>query len=204
MFEAAEIGHTTTPQRYNTLLPRLRTRLLEAHLALRGQKFPVILIISGADGAGKGELVQRLNEWLDPRGVSTDAFWTLSDEERERPEYWRFWRAMPGRGRVGIFFGSWYSQPIINRVYGEIKSSQLDAALDRIADFEQMLVNDGALILKLWLHLPKNNKRNGSRNSPKTAVSRPTTGSISSYSTSLPNFPRILFGAPTSRMLHGT
>jgi polyphosphate:AMP phosphotransferase len=155
MFEAAELGHTVTPQRYNTRLPRLRTRLLNAHLALRSQKFPVIVIVSGADGAGKGELVQRLNEWLDPRGVSTHAFWTQSDEERERPEFWRFWRAMPGRGRIGIFFGSWYSQPIINRVFGEIKKSQLDAALERIAAFEQMLTDDGALLVKLWLHLPK-------------------------------------------------
>ncbi|MSU23653.1 MAG: hypothetical protein EXS32_07505 [Opitutus sp.] len=66
MFEAAELGHTVTPQRYDSLLPRLRARLLEAHLALRGQKFPVIVIVSGADGAGKGELVQRLSK--DPRG----------------------------------------------------------------------------------------------------------------------------------------
>jgi len=159
MFEAAELGHTVTPQRYDSLLPRLRARLLDAHLALRSQKFPVIVIVSGADGAGKGELVQRLNEWLDPRGVATYAFWTPSDEERERPEFWRFWRAMPGRGRVGIFFGSWYSQPIIDRVFGNIKNSQLDAALERIAAFEQMLADDGALIVKLWLHLPKKQQK---------------------------------------------
>ncbi len=159
MFEAAELGHTAPPSRYDALLPRLRARLLNAHLELRSQKFPVIVIISGADGAGKGELVQRLNEWLDPRGVSTHAFWAPTDEERERPEFWRFWRAMPGRGRVGIFFGSWYSSPIIQRVYGKIKNSQLDTALERIAGHEQMLADDGALILKLWLHLPKKQQK---------------------------------------------
>ena len=159
MFEAAELGHAVSPQRYDTLLPRLRARLLDAHLALRSQKFPVIVIVSGADGAGKGELVQRLNEWLDPRGVSTHAFWTPTDEERERPEFWRFWRAMPGRGRVGIFFGSWYTQPVIDRVFRKITNSELDATLDRIAAFEQMLADDGALILKLWLHLPKKQQK---------------------------------------------
>jgi polyphosphate kinase 2 (PPK2 family) len=106
MFQAAELGHQITPSRYDARLPDLRVRLLDAHLALRSQKFPVIVIVAGADGAGKGELVQRLNEWLDPRGVATHAFWKPTDEERERPEFWRFWRAMPGRGRVGIFFGS--------------------------------------------------------------------------------------------------
>ena len=159
MFEAAELGHVVAPQRYDRVLPRLRARLLDLHLALRSQKFPVIVIVSGADGAGKGELVQRLNEWLDPRGVNTHAFWAPSDEERERPDFWRFWRAMPGRGRIGIFFGSWYSQPIISRVFGEIKKTQLDAALERIAAFERMLTDDGALILKLWLHLPKKEQK---------------------------------------------
>ena len=155
MFEAAELGHTLSPEHYAAALPQLRAQLLGAHLDLRGQKFPVIVIVSGADGAGKGELVHRLNEWLDPRGVETHAFWNPSDEELERPAYWRFWRAMPGRGRIGILFGSWYSAPIIRRVFGETKRNRFDAELDRIVAFEKMLAADGALIVKLWLHLPK-------------------------------------------------
>ncbi len=159
MFEVAELGHTLSPRRYAARLPDLRAQLLSAHLALRSQKFPVIVIVSGADGAGKGELVHRLNEWLDPRGVSTHAFWDESDEEHERPEAWRFWRAMPGRGRIGIFFGSWYTRPIIRRVYGKARGVQFDAALDRIVAFERMLTDDGALLVKLWLHLPKKQQK---------------------------------------------
>ncbi len=159
MFEAAELNQSISPRRYDTELPRLRAKLLQAHSALRGQKFPVILIVSGADGAGKGELVHRLNEWLDPRGVETQAFWAPSDEEAERPLYWRFWRAMPARGRIGIFFGSWYTDPIIQRVYGKTKSKRFDVALDRIVAHERMLADDGAEIVKLWLHLPKKTLR---------------------------------------------
>jgi polyphosphate:AMP phosphotransferase len=159
MFESAELNQAVTPQEYDAALPQLRASLLQAHFALRNEKYPVIVIVSGADGAGKGELVHRLNEWLDPRGVETHAFWEQSDEERERPPYWRFWRAMPGRGRIGIFFGSWYTAPIIRRVFGEIKGGELDAELDRIAMFEQMLAADGAVIVKLWLHLPKKAQR---------------------------------------------
>ena len=155
MFELAELGQTVTARKYDAALPKLRSDLLDAHFELRSQKFPVIVIVSGADGAGKGELVHRLNEWLDPRGVETHAFWESSDEERERPAYWRFWRAMPGRGRIGIFFGSWYTAPIIGRVYGETKSSRLEVALNRIVALEKMLTDDGALLVKLWLHLPK-------------------------------------------------
>ena len=159
MFEAAELGHTLSPSRFDARLPDLRARLLSAHLALRDRKFPVIVIVSGADGAGKGELVHCLNEWLDPRGVATHAFWEESEEEDERPEFWRFWRAMPARGRVGIFFGSWYTRPIIRRVYGKARGVRFDAALDRIVAFERMLADDGALIIKLWLHLPKKEQK---------------------------------------------
>src|SRR3990172_3477648 len=148
MFEAAELGHTLTERSYAARLPDLRARLLSAHLALRTRKFPVIVIVSGADGAGKGELVHCLNEWLDPRGVETQAFWQPTDEERERPPFWRFWRALPGRGRIGIFFGSWYTDPIVNRVYGRTSSAQLDRDLARVEFFEQELVDDGALIVK--------------------------------------------------------
>ncbi len=155
MLAIAELGRTLTQKRYDDALPKLRASLLSAHFNLRNRNYPVIVIVSGADGAGKGEVVHRLNEWLDPRGVATHAFWETSDEERERPAYWRFWRALPGRGRIGIFFGSWYTDPIIRRVLGKSKGSQFDSALDRIKSFEKTLTDDGALFVKLWLHQPK-------------------------------------------------
>jgi polyphosphate:AMP phosphotransferase len=174
MFEAAELGHKLAKEKFNADVPKLRSELLNAHFDLKGQKFPVLVIVSGADGAGKGEVVHRLNEWLDPRGVETHAFWQASDEERERPRYWRFWRAMPGRGRIGILFGSWYSEPIIRRVYGATKNSELDTALDRIAAFEKMLVEDGAVIVKLWLHLPKKEQKKTLKKLEKAGRVTPT------------------------------
>jgi len=159
MFEAAELGHAVSAKQFAAEAPKLRSRLLAAHFKLREAGFPVLVIVSGADGAGKGELVQRLNEWLDPRGVQTHAFWDPSDEERERPAFWRFWRAMPGRGRIGIFFGSWYTEPIVGRVFGRLKRGAFDAALERIAALERMLVDDGALLVKLWLHLPRKQQK---------------------------------------------
>lgn len=155
MFTQAELGRSLSPARYDALIPKLRTDLLNAHFQLRHCKFPVIVIVSGADGAGKGELVHRLNEWLDPRGVGTHAFWDTSDEEKERPPYWRFWRALPARGRIGILFGSWYTEPIIRRVGHKLKRKPFEEELRQIVAFEHMLAAEGALILKLWLHLPK-------------------------------------------------
>lgn len=159
MSDPADDNHRFTKKVYEKQLPELRSRLLQAQSSLRQANFSVVIIISGVDGAGKGEVVQRLNEWLDPRGVDTQAFWQPSDEERERPPYWRFWRTLPARGRLGIFVGSWYSQPLVDRVYGKIKSARFDRELKRISDFEHMLAEDGTLILKFALHLSKKAQR---------------------------------------------
>jgi polyphosphate:AMP phosphotransferase len=155
MFEAAELGRKVSKQEYANQLLDLRAGLLEAQRELRSTNIPVIVIISGGDGAGKGETVNRLHEWLDPRGLETNVFGPLSDEEADRPDYWRFWRTLPARGRIGIFFGSWYTDPIVKRVYGKIKNAELDERLARINFFEEMLADDGTLIVKFWLHLSK-------------------------------------------------
>ncbi len=155
MLELADKGKVLSDARYDQAVERLRAKLLAAHTALRTVKRQVIVIVSGADGAGKGELVHRLNEWLDPRGVVTHAFWDKSDEELERPHFYRFWKAMPGTGRVGIFFGSWYTRPIIDRVARLRKKRDFTHELERIAGFERMLTAGGVVLVKLWLHLAK-------------------------------------------------
>lgn len=160
MFETAELGRTLRKQEYEAALPELRSRLVQAQFALKQTRSPVIVIISGVDGAGKARVVHRLHEWLDPRGVSTLAFDDPSDEERERPYSWRFWRALPPRGRIAIHYGSWYRQPMIRTVRGKLNRAQFDAALRRITAQEQMLADDGAVFLKLWFHLSKDAQYN--------------------------------------------
>ena len=70
-----------------------------------------ILVFAGVDGAGKGETVNLLNEWMDPRWLQTRVFDEPADVERERPEFWRYWLALPPRGRIGMFPRSWSSPP---------------------------------------------------------------------------------------------
>jgi len=155
MFDAAELGRTLSKREFERRLPELRARLVEAQFALKTAGVPVVVIISGVDGAGKGDVVHRLNEWLDPRGLDTHAFEHEMEGEKSHPPFWHFWQALPTRGRIGLMFGSWYTQPVIGRVHGDLKNPEFDAALKQIAFFEDMLIRDGTLIVKLWFHLSK-------------------------------------------------
>jgi len=160
MFESAELGHRIDKATYDAEVPQLREDLLNAQFDLAQKaKFPVIILIGGVDGAGKGETVNLLNAWMDPRHIVAHAMGEQSDEERERPPMWRFWRALPPKGKIGVFFGSWYTAPIVRRVMGKIKASALDQSIDEINRFEKMLTNEGALIVKFWFHLAKDVQR---------------------------------------------
>ncbi|MFA7060856.1 MAG: polyphosphate:AMP phosphotransferase [Pedobacter sp.] len=160
MFESAELGHKISKTAWKKEITELREALLDAQLDLfQSKKFPVIILVAGVDCAGKGETVNILNEWLDPRHVETHALRDLTDEELERPQMYRYWRVLPPQGKIGIFIGTWYSAPLVENVYGDIKNAELDQRLERIIHFEKMLCDEGALVLKFWLHLSQGEQR---------------------------------------------
>ena len=156
MFRTAELGQKVPKSEFNQREPLMRQALLEVQANLRiSGRFPVIILFAGVDGGGKGDTVNLLNEWMDPRWLMTRAYDKPSDEERDRPDYWRFWRDLPPTGHIGLFLSSWYSQPILRRVYDKDDEASFDDRLDRILAFEKALADDGALILKFWMHLSR-------------------------------------------------
>ena len=156
MFEAAENEHLLDEATYDAKLPKLREALLAAQYELKAQgRFPVIVLINGIEGAGKGETVKLLNEWMDPRLIRVETFLQPTAEERLHPPAWRYWQRLPGKGRIGVFFGNWYSQMLHGRVNKELSRVELDAAIDQAEHFERMLADEGALLLKFWFHLSK-------------------------------------------------
>ncbi|MBA1191167.1 polyphosphate:AMP phosphotransferase [Pseudomonas entomophila] len=156
MFESAEIGHSIDKEVFDAEEPALREALLEAQYELKARaRFPLIILINGIEGAGKGETVKLLNEWMDPRLIEVRTFDEQTDEELARPPAWRYWRALPPKGRTGVFFGNWYSQMLQGRVQGDFKNAVLDQAIAGAERLEQMLCDEGALIIKFWFHLSK-------------------------------------------------
>ena len=156
MFESAEIGHFIDKETYDREAPALREALLEAQFELHQQKrSSVIVLINGIEGAGKGETVKLLSEWMDPRLIEVRTFDSQTDEELAHPPAWRYWRQLPAKGRMGVFFGNWYSQMLQGRVHGLFKNAVLDQAITGAERLEKMLCNEGAVIFKFWFHLSK-------------------------------------------------
>ncbi|HEY3820717.1 MAG TPA: polyphosphate:AMP phosphotransferase [Polyangiaceae bacterium] len=160
MFESAELGHRVDKRTYDREVAKLRAQLLDAQMhVLERAEFPVVLLASGVDGGGKGDVVNLLNEWMDPRHVQVHALGEPTDEDRARPPMYRFWRRLPPKGKTGVFLGSWYTAPIMDRAYRRIGGSELSGTLAEITRFERMLADEGALVVKLWLHLSKKAQR---------------------------------------------
>ncbi|MEM6581356.1 MAG: polyphosphate:AMP phosphotransferase [Pseudomonadota bacterium] len=159
MFETLEVGKRTSDKDFKKLGKALREDLLMEQLDLAERDYPVIIVVSGVDGAGKGSLVQQVNEWMDPRWIETNTFWEHSDEEESRPYFWRFWRSLPPKGRIGIFLGSWYTRPAQGAMAGDISNDEFATYCQHIESFERLLTDDDALLIKLWLHISHDTQR---------------------------------------------
>ncbi|TVO51194.1 polyphosphate:AMP phosphotransferase [Denitromonas halophila] len=160
MFESAELGHRIDKAVYEAEVPLLRAELLDAQFDLRElAECAVVVLINGVDAAGKGETVNLLGEWMDPRHLVIRAFDRPSDEARQRPPMWRFWRSLPPKGRIGILFGNWYHEPIQQRTDRQMMASRLDQRLDEINRFEAMLAREGVLLIKFWFHLSRDRQK---------------------------------------------
>jgi polyphosphate:AMP phosphotransferase len=155
VFEGAEIGAHLDKREYEKAIPELRVDLVNAQYDLREANFPVLVVIVGDDRRSVSEAVNRLNEWMDARYVSTQVFGALTDEEQRHPRFWRYWRALPARGELAIYTGVWVLATIGERLTDAIDDKEFDRRLSHMTRFEQALVDDGALVFKFWIHLPK-------------------------------------------------
>ena len=155
MFEAAEVGRTLSKKDFKQLEPEVHNLFLQLQRRLRESDKTLVVIIAGVEGAGKGEVVDKINRWFDTRDVQTHAYWDETDEESQRPRYWRFWRNLPMRGTISVMFGSWYTRPIVDRAFGKLDEAELDQQLKKISELERTLSDGGTIFVKLWFHLSK-------------------------------------------------
>ena len=155
MFESASLGRSYSSKEYSALKEELRGRLFAAQRGARERNVPVLVIIEGVDGVGKDAVVNLLSEWMDAKNIRTHTFWLETDEEKKRPEAWRYWRALPGKGEMAVFFGGWYSEPIRKLCCGGLNEDDFNRRMQLWARLERSLAASGTLIVKFWLHISK-------------------------------------------------
>lgn len=173
MFESAEIGHKLSKEDFKARLIPLRQELINTQYELRTAKFPVIVIIAGSDRIGAHELISFLTEVFDSRFMEVTAFGPPTQEEAERPEFWRYWRAMPAAGRMGVMLGAWTMSAVVARLERKIGRGEFAGRISHIRQFERTLTAEGALLLKFWLHQPRSTLKKQLRRATKHGLWKP-------------------------------
>ncbi|MFI5358193.1 MAG: polyphosphate:AMP phosphotransferase, partial [Opitutales bacterium] len=133
----------------------VREQLVQLQRKLKHAPFKVLLILAGPEGAGRGNLLNTLAEWLDPRGVETFSYHPPTETERAHPHQWRFWHSLPGIGRIGLYAGSWYTETLREEARSKRALKHVAVEAERIRDFEKLLADGGTLIIKVWLQISK-------------------------------------------------
>jgi AMP-polyphosphate phosphotransferase len=114
---------------------------------------PLIVVFEGWDASGKGGAIKRLVAPLDPRHVRVSQFAAPTADEKRHHFLGRFWPALPGWGGMTVFDRSWYGRVLVERVEGFAAEEQWRRAYGEINSFERTLADEGAIIVKFWLHV---------------------------------------------------
>jgi AMP-polyphosphate phosphotransferase len=156
VLDALDHNKSIDPCEYKEKLKEYQLRLLNLQRALMDTKHSVIVVVEGPDAAGKGGAIKRLVEKLDPRAYRVYSIVKPTQEEYRRHYLWRFWNKLPGYGQIAIFDRSWYGRLLVERVESFATPEEWKRGYREINEFERQLVDDGACILKFYLHITKN------------------------------------------------
>jgi len=140
---------------YDKRLAKAQGELSSLARTVAKKKRAVVLAFEGPDAAGKGGAIRRITSALDARHYRVTAISAPTEEERAHPYLWRFWRAMPRGGSLGVFDRTWYGRVLVERVESLCPETAWMRAYSEINDFEAQLVEHGAVICKFWLAISK-------------------------------------------------
>lgn len=151
----ADLTKTVTREEYKERIEKLQDKIEKLHGELYRRRIPVVLGFEGWDAGGKGGAVKRLTAKMDPRGFVVHPTASPNDIERAHHYLWRFWTAMPKAGHVAIFDRTWYGRVTVERIEGFCTKDEWQRAYKEINDMERDLTNAGAIVLKFWMQIDK-------------------------------------------------
>ncbi|WP_444643771.1 polyphosphate:AMP phosphotransferase [Caproiciproducens sp. R1] len=149
------LDKTLDEKRYKPRLRELQDELSALHGKLYRKKVPVVIVYEGWDAAGKGGNIRRLAQALDPRGYEVVPIAAPSREESARHYLWRFWKNLPKDGHIAVFDRSWYGRVMVERIEGFCTAEDWQRAYREINEFEDQLHDWGAVIVKFWLQIDR-------------------------------------------------
>ena len=116
---------------------------------------PILILVEGLSAAGKGTLINRIIQPLDPRGFKVSCIASPNRDEQLRPFLWRFWKRTPSTGRIAIFDRSWYRNLLDADIDNRMSEAGLARAYEDVRAFERQLRDGGTIILKFFLEITK-------------------------------------------------
>ena len=144
-----------TREEYKEKLDKLQKKMEKLHGELYRRRIPVVLGFEGWDAGGKGGAIKRLTERMDARGYVVNPTASPNDIEKAHHYLWRFWRAMPKDGHGAIFDRTWYGRVMVERIEGFCTTEEWKRAYKEINDMEKDLYDAGAIVIKFWMHIDK-------------------------------------------------
>lgn len=111
----------------------------------------VVVLFEGRDAAGKGGTIEALRENLNPRSAYIVALPTPTEREAGQWYFQRYVAALPAAGEIALFDRSWYNRGVVEKVFGFVTKPDREKFFRQLPDFERLLVDDGVILVKLWL-----------------------------------------------------
>lgn len=155
VLSGADLSKNLTREEYKEQIDRLQKKLEVLHSEIYRRRIPVVLGFEGWDAGGKGGAIKRLTSHLDPRGYQVCPTAAPNDIEKKHHYLWRFWNRVPKAGHIAIFDRTWYGRVMVERIEGFCSEAEWKRAYQEINEMEAHMANAGAVVLKFWLQIDK-------------------------------------------------
>ncbi len=134
-------------------LIRLQAELIKLQTWVEHTKSKVLIIFEGRDSAGKGGVIKRITQRLNPRTCRAVALPAPSEREQSQWYFQRYVPHLPAGGEIVLFDRSWYNRAGVERVMGFATEDEVEQFFRDVPEFERMLVRSGVIVLKYWLSI---------------------------------------------------
>ena len=154
-----DLTKSYTEKEYHKKKKKLQKKIKKLHGELYRRQIPVIIGFEGWDAGGKGGAIKRLTEKMDPRGFTVNTTAAPNDYEKAHHYLWRFWKNVPKKGHVAVYDRTWYGRVMVERIEGFCTKKEWQRAFKEINDMEAQFVQSGAIVLKFWMQIDKEEQR---------------------------------------------